>query len=684
MLSELAAPLQAYLRRYPRQVAAAAVAAFFLVVILRAPSIKEFGQFTVLGVATGCLFAIAASGIVLTYATTGVFNFAHGAVGMVATYVYWLLAEEAGLAKGLAMALAVLAVAPAVGLLFERIMRSFRDSPPGTTITVTIALTILLIGAAQSLFPSTGEQRTLDYLFGNRVVTILDARVPWDKVLFLVLAVAIAVLLRLLLFTSRTGVAMRAVVDNANLAALNGAPPVTIARYSWVLGSSLAALGGVLFIGEQRILEPIVLPFFVLNAYGAAVFGRLRSLPLTFAGAILLGLVKEYQGFLLPKGDFWSNVGPSIEGVFLFVALLLLPQAKLSVGRVVGRDTPRVPGLRSSLVRCVPFLAVVAIAPQFLGNSLPDVTKGLIFATLMLSLVLLTGYSGQISLAQYVYFALGAWAMGSVGDGDTLLGLGAAAAAAIPFGIATALPAMRLQGLYLALVTFAVAVVSNQLILGDKRIFGEQNVVVGRLELFGLDFGGNHAFFFLCGLVFAAVGVAVLALRRGGFGRRLAAIRDSEAACATLGLDVRRTKLVVFCLSAAIAGLAGAMFGGLVGSVGTIAFDPIYNVTLFLFAFVGGITTVTGALLGGMVFALLPYLQSKAANSSGLTAALPGLLSAAVAVTALLLGKQPNGMAGQLYERVARWRAASAVSARERAASARPTTTREVSVGTAS
>jgi branched-chain amino acid transport system permease protein len=261
---------------------------------------------------------------------------------------------------------------------------------------------------------------------------------------------------------------------------------------------------------------------------------------------------------------------------------------------------------------------------------------------LLLSLVVLTGYSGQISLAQYVFFGLGALAMGKVAGGDSVAGMAAAAAIAVPVGIITALPALRLQGLYLALVTFALGQVARDVIFQDPRTYGSGPVTVGRLELLGVSFEGNRAFATLCGIVFALVAIGVLALRRGPFGRRLAAMRDSQAACATLGLDVRRTKLAVFALSSAIAGLAGALYGGLGFSASQLQFEPLFNVLLFLFAFVGGITTITGALIGGVLFAALPLVQSEAPEFSG-------LVFAAIAVTAVALGKQPNGMAGLLF-----------------------------------
>lgn len=635
-------------------------------------SASSFLQFSLIGISAGCILGIAASGLVLTYTTTGVFNFAHGAVGMLSAFVYYELNVEMDVPTPLALLIVLGVLAPLVGLVMERILRSFRGAPPGTTLTVTIAVTILLIGVVQYLFQSDGTQRSLPYFFGERFVTIFGARLRWDALLAFAMALLVALLLGYLLKATRTGVAMRAVVDNADLAALTGAPPVAIARTSWILGSVLAALAGVLYAPTAGALDAVNLTFFVLAAYGAAVFGRLRSLPLTFLGAIVLGLVQVYATLGFPRSELWTNLQVGVPGVFLFLVLLALPDAKLSVGRVVGRDTPRVPALPATLIRAGLFVPAVALLASVAGDYLLDLNRALIYGTLLLSLVLLTGYSGQISLAQYVFFGLGAFAMAKVGDGSSIWGMGAAAAIAVPFGVVVAIPALRLQGLYLALVTFALAQVSRDVIFQDSRVYGLGGVPVGRLEIFGVDFSGDRAFSVLCALVFALVAIGVLHLRRGAFGRRLAAMRDSPAACATLGLDVRRTKLAVFALSSAIAGLAGALFGGLGFIAGQLDFEPLYNVLLFLFAFVGGITTVSGALLGGVLFALLPLVQSKAPEFAG-------LVFAAVAVTAVALGKQPNGMVGILLGRSGTPdEPASAVPAPSRAATPASPPAREV------
>ncbi|MGH9282196.1 MAG: branched-chain amino acid ABC transporter permease, partial [Acidimicrobiales bacterium] len=280
-------------------------------VLTQAGSSDTFIRFFVLGVADGCVLAIAASGLVLTYTTTGVFNFAHGAVGMLAAYVYWSLRVEAGLPTPLALAIVLLGLAPAVGIVLELAMRPFRNAPAATSIVVTIALTILLIGLVQLLYPTTGAGRPLPFLFGDRTVSVLGARITWDDAAAVVLAVAMAFALGALLYRTRTGTAMRAVVDDAGLAALHGAPTTSVARTSWVTGSVLAALAGVLVAGGTG-LEPINLTFAIVAAYGAAVCGGLRSLPLTFAGAILLGLLRSYALFALPGGSGWQRLSTAI------------------------------------------------------------------------------------------------------------------------------------------------------------------------------------------------------------------------------------------------------------------------------------------------------------------------------------------------------------------------------------
>jgi branched-chain amino acid transport system permease protein len=632
-----------------RAIAIAGAAAVLASVVLRAPDAEQLLQFTILGIAAGAVYAIAASGVVITYTATGVFNFAHGGVGMLSAFAYWQLVEEWDVPVVVAVVLVLAVVGPGVGLLLERLFRGLRDAEVGIAIVLPIAVTVLCIGVAQYAFAPDEPHNLRPMIAGT--LDVLGARITWDDVVKLAAAAVIALGLHRLLFGTKVGTTMRAVVDDPDLAALHGASPTAIARLAWVLGTELAVVAGIL-VGAGGNLDATTLTFVVVSAYGAAVLGGLRSLPVTFAGAIGLGLVQSWgtafwfpkaeSSFFLADGEQWRRIGLGLPGLFLFVAVLLLPHARLQGARRARRTAPPAPGLRQSLVRAVAFVAAIAVVVELLpAEHLGDATRALVFAVILLSLVVLAGYSGQVSLAQYVFVAVGAWAMGSVLGGASALGLLAAAAAPVGFAVLVAIPAARLHGLFLALVTFGFASVSRDLLIQDTAFFGGDPVEVGRPSLLGISFASDQRFAVLCATVFAALGVLVLALRRGRLGRRFAAVRDSEAACATLGLDPRGTRLLAFCLSAAIAGVGGALYGGTLLTVSDVPFEPINNVVLFLFAVVGGITTVSGAWIGGVLFALLPYVQSHEPS-------LAGLVFAGIAAAAISLGRHPDGIAGML------------------------------------
>ncbi len=610
----------------------------------------ELLQFTLFGLMLGCIYAIAAMGLVLTYTVTGVFNFAHGAVGMLAAFVYYDLRVNRGWPTPLAVAVVVLLLAPLMGLVAERLLRRFRGADYATSLVVTVALTVGLLGMAQRLY-DPGEARFSPYLFGDRRIEIASVPITYDRIFQVVVAAAVAFGLRALLFRSALGARMRAVVDDGELAQLNGVRSTTVARLSWMIGFALAGLGGVLFAGGQN-LNAIVLTLLVLNAYGAAMVGRLTNLPMTFVGALALGLIQELTNvsWLWPDSAVFVRIQLAIPGLFLIAAMLLLPSARLTAGRVVGRDEPRVPALRSSLVSAAAVILGVAVLVNVLPSDVHgDVVRGMVVAVIALSLVALTGLSGQVSLTQYLFVGIGAFVTGSAFGGDSVLGMLLGGLVAAALGAVVALPAVRLRGLHLALSTFGIALVGREAILGDPRIFGLGGLTVGRPHVLGISTSSNAAFAVWCAVVFAVLAVAVGALRRSWFGRQLTAIRDSELAAATLGLRVRAVKVAIFAFSAFIAGCSGALFGGAAGAVQGTQFDPVASLVIVLFAYVGGITTVAGALIAGALFALLGYAESNVAS-------LGGLVFVAVGAAAIGLGRQPNGLAGVLFDRLDRIR----------------------------
>ncbi|HYZ91776.1 MAG TPA: ABC transporter permease, partial [Actinomycetota bacterium] len=440
-----------------------------------------------------------------------------------------------------------------------------------------------------------------------------------------------------LLNRTRTGVAMRAVVDDRSLAALNGASPARISMLSWALGASLAAVAGIL-IAPILNLEILNLTLLVVFAYAAAVVGKLKSLPLTFAGAMILGLAQAYLELRFLHTDKIPGLRGSVPTLMLFIVLMLMPEERLRVGRLAGERGPRVPNFMES-VRGGGLLIVAAVAVSFvLGDAdLQRFGQGLSLGIVMLSLVMLTGYGGQTSLAQMTFVGMGAFAMARFGAGGNPLGLLMAPILAAPIGAIVALPALRLQGLYLALATMAFGVLAELMLFPRSWLFGSSTKEVPRLDVLGISFASEQMFFILLAVAFAILGVLVLMLRRGRFGRLVSAMRDSPAACTTLGVNLTTTKLGVFALSAAMAGLAGAFYGGLRGSAQTNDFLMFQSLPVLLMAVIGGITTVSGALVGGL---LLGLLQTQEA-----TGALAGLVFLFTGAAAVSLGRNPHGVA---------------------------------------
>lgn len=617
----------------------------------------EFLTFTVLGVVTGSIYAVGASGLVVTYTTSGVFNFAHGAVGMMAAFLYWELRIKANWPAPLALVVVIVVAAPVFGALVERfLIRNLRGAAPVTYMVVTIGLMLGLIGLANTLWPPD-VSRQLPLFFGasNRV-HIAGVNVTWHEITTVAVAVLVAVLLRLTLYRSRVGVGMRAQVDDRDLTALNGARPGRISMLSWALGSSLAAVAGILFAPILQ-LDVNALTLLIVNAYAAAMIGRLRSLPLTYVGALLLGLASSYAVGYLPASTVYRNLEPSIPALFLFATLLFLPEGRLRTAGVVRSISSRPPSLRMSLVGAGLLITAVALLMATVDDTyVLRLAEALGIGLVMLSLVPLTGYGGQVSLCQMSFAGIGAFMMVKLGSGGSPLGLVAAFVVAAVVGAVVALPALRLQGLYLALATMAFAVLAQNLFFNDNRVFGDfGSATVARVKIFGLSLSGNRVYGFVLGVVFALVGVGVLALRRSSFGRKLSAMKDSPAACATLGLSTVRTKLAVFALSAGIAGLAGALIGGINESVSSTDYAMLQSLPVLLLAVIGGINAVSGALLGGIFLSIFfPFFADHVTGIVDVIAFIVAVYVVTTAVAALTRSPARTASGGVDYRTVAR------------------------------
>lgn len=613
----------------------------------------------VLGLVSAAIYAVAASGLVVTYTTSGIFNFAHGAVAMMSAFVYWQLSspDAWGLPVPVALVLTLLVFAPGLGWGIDVVlMRRLHDAAPITRIVVPIGLLVALIGLATIIWPPDTVQASLPYFFDGQTVEVAGVIITYHQIIVLITAVVVALALRILLYRTRIGTAMRAVVDNRDLAALNGVSPDRVSSLSWALGCMLAGVAGVL-IAPILALDQSQLTLLVINAYAAAVVGRLRSLPLTAVGALILGLSREAVNTYQADLPTWISVD-TVPAIMLFIVLIVVPQDKAAVfGQT--KDPARVadPPWRAVLISSAVLVAVAAVLPDLISDkALTSVGYGLALGIIALSLVPLTGYAGMISVAPLAFAGIGAGVMATWGSDGNAAVLLLVVAVCGGVGALVSLPALRLKGLYLALLTFAFALFCEKAIFPEIDGFTQGVAQIDRLTIAGFSFESDRANLVLMAVSFSLIGMLVTALRKGPVGRRLQAMKDSPAACATLGLNPTALKVQVFAFSAAIAGLGGVLYGGWRGQVGTEQFSLLQGalpaLPLVLLTVVGGVAAVSGALFGGMVLAVSPLIGEYYPAIQDPMLLLPGLAG-------IGLASNPNGAVAQTVDslRAARNRA---------------------------
>jgi branched-chain amino acid transport system permease protein len=618
---------------------------------------------TVIGIVYGCIFALAASGVVVTYQTSGVFNFGHGAIGMIAAWTYWQFVVGWGWPAPVALVVILIVIAPLFGFVIERVLiRPLHGASVDVSIVVTLALLLGLIGATTLIWDQGKIRRKPDF-FPSLHVNVFGFHMNGNQVTVIVAAVAVAVALRLFFQRTRLGIAMRGVVDNPDLVAMAGGVPTRVQQLSWAMGSSLAALAGILLAANESLTVG-QLALLVTLGYGAAVVGQLRSLPLTVTGGLLLGLGGSYFSTYLNFVHWLGNVRLILPMILLFVVLIVLTfvgRERLRAGVVIGERAPSPATLSSSLAwGAVLIVGAVVVVPHLGAVELLYLTQGVAIAFVMLSLVLLTGYSGLTSICQMTFAGVGAYAMAKYGGGGSLWGVLAAIGLAAAAGFLVSLPTLRLRGLYLALATFAVASGADQLFFLNPHIFGTGGSLnVDRPHIPGIR-QTDKTFFLELVIFFVLASIAILAVRRGRFGRRLAALDDSPAACATLGLNINWTRLVLFTVAAGIAGLGGVFYGGSQHLVGEMDFMPLISLLILLQLRIGGINTATGAFFGAVFFALFQIAGAHHWHVPTTHISVLDLQYPLVALGAVAVSRDPNGLGGRIAELGDRLRAAMA------------------------
>ncbi|HEV7685973.1 MAG TPA: branched-chain amino acid ABC transporter permease/ATP-binding protein, partial [Acidimicrobiia bacterium] len=500
---------------------------------------RDLLPFIVSGLAAGSIYGIAGMGLVLTFRTSGVFNFAHGAVAAVGAYLFWDLHYRHGWPWPLAATLVVVAGGVIAGLALERLGRALAEVTPAMRIVATVGLLLLIQGLLAAAYGSTTQQSPA--FLPDGTVHIAGVGVGMDQILVALTAAVIAVLLSVILGRTRSGMAMRAVVDNPTLLAYYGTGPDRVRRLAWIVGSAVAVGSGIL-IAPSLGLDPFLLTLLVVQAFGAAAIGRFSSLPLTYGGGLLVGI----GGALAQR---WFNGNAALRGlpasfpfIVLFAVLLLTRPGRFFAERPVRNRVPTggeplPPALRWAGYAVV--AAALLVAPHVAGNRLPVYVSGMGMVVVFLSLGLLVQLSKQVSLCHAAFAAVGAVALSHLAGGLGLpwpLALLGAGLAAVPVGAAVALPAIRLSGVYLALATFGFGILMQRVAYSTGLMFGGAGFrTVPRPSFAGIDPRNDIAFYYVALAVAVAAGALVVAVGRTRLGRLLRALADSPTALAMHG-----------------------------------------------------------------------------------------------------------------------------------------------------
>ena len=608
------------------------LAAFIVYAILAS---HEHYQFlfseVVAGLSTGAIASLSGIGLVLTYRATGVFNFAQGGVATGVAYAYFELNGRNGWAIVPAAMVAVLLVAPAIGLLFEiGVFRPLerRGGSTSEKLVANISCLVLLI-AVPSIIPSFGQATFQpNSIWPSRTAFgIGSVNVPWETVGDVLVVIGVGIGLTLLFRFTRLGTQIRAVVDRRTLAELNAVNANRVSQIAWVLGCAFAGMAGVLY-APSRGLGPGYITLAVLETIGVAVIARLRSIPAAAVAGLVIGVVGAVgQSVSSNEPKIVTNLFVEIFVVATVVFLMVYKNldeigavgstAALVTGSFGARDRSR-----SLPMAGIVIALLAALAPTVLSvDHTHSLQKIIAYSVIFLSVVAITGFSGHITLATACFAGLGAYTSARIENGylpwftdwqplphvPPVLAMFIAALLLVPFGVAIGYPALRRKGLILALLTLAVAQVVDKLVF-QEPLFTDRGLTPSRPAIGGWSFNGDKMFTIFELVILGFALLLARNLRSGTLGRALGAMRDSENGATSVGISLRRYKLTIFGASAFLAGLGGALLAQQARAVdlstgGT--FSPLYGLFWFTFVVVGGLSYRSGAVVAAVLFVLI-------------------------------------------------------------------------------
>jgi branched-chain amino acid transport system permease protein len=632
--------------------------------------VNEILLFLLLGLGTGATIAAIAVGIVVTYRGSGFINLAAGAIAMLAGFSFWALRTgELGFTLGTPLAVILsYAFVIVVSIVIElAVFRPLRTAAPLAKLVASLG--VLLTAQAAMLLAFGTSQHPQPTIIPLRVIRLLDGAVPLSAFVLSGMVVALTLVLWALYRWTRFGLATRAASENDVSARLAGLSPDELSLANTLLANLLLATLGI-FAGSVAALDTTTLPFLVVPALAAALFARLTSFAIACLCGLGIGMAESLIEFVSTKSWFPTSQGlawPGVKELLVFaliVAAMFLRGASLPTrGELVEQRLPDVPRPQHAVSLAIPATLLCAVALVVLPFDFRQaLTNSLIGMVMALSLVVITGFVGQISVVQLALAGVAGFTVSHLavdaGIGFPLAPL-AGIAAALFLGLVTAVSALRVRGVSLAVVTIAAAVaVFNFGFLNPTWGAGATGSPVPDPHLFGVNLGPSASFRGLDGNlpspVFGWVALAatvllsllVVSVRRGTLGRRMLAVRSNERAAAGAAIDVRSVKLIAFGISALIAGVAGTLYAYNFGSVSGDRFSVPLALSLIAFAYAGGITLVSGAVFAGLIAAqgIVPYALDTWFGLSGNWFLLFGGV-----VLIFTLIQNPEGVAGSFY-----------------------------------
>lgn len=634
----------------------------------------SYVEFLLLGLAAGAVYGLLGLGLVLEYRGSGIVNFAHGAMAMFVAYVFLdlrtsgrlffplppFVPNEIRLGAPLAVApaaLIALGYALVLGFVcYQLIFRFLRSASSLGKVVTSIGLMLTLQSLVELQF-GTNAQTPPPILPTSAIRLGPQLVVPQDGVdIAGMVVVAGAALWAVFRFT-RFGLATRAAAETEKGATLIGLRPGRIAGGNWMIASVLAGASGILLV-QITALSPTVYTFLIVPALAVALVARFESFGLVVAAGFVLGMVEsEVTKFQ----QMWSWIPQGAQQVMPLVMILLAIGVRGRVlparGSLIELRLPRVPRPRNLGVTALAFSVAGAVGLFVLrGTFRYGLTVSLVWAFICLSFVVLTGFTGQISLCQLASAGVGGFAMShlaaNIGVPFPLDVIGAGLAGAV-LGVLVGLPAQRARGVSLAVVTLAVATTVDAVLFSNTSVNGGfAGSHVPRLTLFGLNLDIRTSnvhnfprpwFGLVVVILLAAFGLSVANLTRTPTGLRMLAVRGNERAAAAVGIHVAGTKLYAFVLSSLIAGVGGALLGYQHGVLSESTFAPFVSVSFLAIAFIGGIGQVRGAVMAGLFLATGGLAASVLDTAFAFGHYLDLLGGVAVMASA---AAYPNGMAG--------------------------------------